>query len=70
MDKSLLLAVYVLLCIVISIIAFGAGYLLRYISEKRKITREPPKLNQEDEIKLKKDKREYENFMTYNGDEQ
>ena len=70
MNMDVLLVLYVLFWLVSCATAFLIGYLWRGVPNRKQIIRDPPALTKEEENKLRKDKREYENFMTYNGDEQ
>ena len=70
MGTSIMAAMFILFCLVCCFISFMCGFLYAKNKEIRNEPRAQPELNPEDERKAEKEKKEFDNFMTYDGSEQ
>lgn len=69
MECAFLAAMYIVLCIVCAFVAFLSGLAF----SKYRLRSEPraePELDENQRARLKKQQREYENFMNYDGSRQ
>ena len=70
MEVSIMAAMFIVFCLVCYLISFMCGFLYAKSKEVRNEPRAQPEPSEEDEIKAKKEQKEFDNFMTYDGSEQ
>ena len=70
METAALTVMFLLFCLICCFISFMCGFLYVKNKEVKNEPRAQPEPSPEDERKAEKEKKEFDNFMTYDGSEQ
>ena len=70
METAALTVMFLIFCLICCFIFFLCGFMIAFNKFGKSAPRTEPELSEEDKNKIKRQKKEYDNFMSYDGSSQ